>query len=246
MRRHRCGDNFDSQSVWVFLERDYVPAAYFISSSSCQEIDSKRSTMPHSEMKGFKLGTTWHKEIIIKQGSNRTKSKPPFYCDGFSVFGNFQVWTSGFSCRIILTANTGFFRCSKKCLKLSLKQFDLLLDRIEDLGKPQHPKGTFKDVGLWLLVDLLEVLKVHRVRFFKPPQSQHHTNLRWPPPLIKPLIQLYRWANLLQISPIILWRAFILALSNTLFWIWLVSHCTCFFFLFSFYSRFSIWNGLVL
>lgn len=197
--------------------------------------------MLHSEMKGFKLGTTWHTEIIIKQGSNRTKSKPRFYCDGFSVFGNFQVWASWFSCIIMLTANTGFFRCSKKCLKFSLKQFDLLLDRIEDLSKPQPPNGTFKDVGLWLLVDLLEVLKVHRVRFFKPPQSQHHTNLHWPLLLINPLIQLYRWANLLQISPIILWRAFILALSNTLFWILLVSHCTCFFLL-CFHSGYSVSN----
>lgn len=98
IRRHHCDDMWDSHSICntTCLKRDYVPPEYFIS-SSCQEIDSKQSTMENSNMKGLNLGTYWHNEITIKQNSNSTKSKLHFCYDGFYVFGNFLACASCFS-----------------------------------------------------------------------------------------------------------------------------------------------------
>lgn len=45
--RHGCDDTLDCDSVCnaTCFERDYVPPENFISTSSCQVIDSKWSTM---------------------------------------------------------------------------------------------------------------------------------------------------------------------------------------------------------
>lgn len=61
------------------FERDYVPLENFISSRSCQVIDSKRSTMQRSDMKALNLGTLWHNEIMIKLNSNKSKSRLHFF-----------------------------------------------------------------------------------------------------------------------------------------------------------------------